>query len=299
MVLWMYLAFFACSVFETALAKLISRSVTAVGNAARPLYLLINGMTACGAFYILGGFRLGVNLRTLAYSAVFSVVCIAALLTSIAVYNYASVSVVGVSRNSASVIFNTFLGILLFKEALALRGVFRILLLLAAIFILFFGEKGAEKRSAEGRPVRTLTAIPLIALSVLISGAVSVISKLYAKDPGVCDSNSFFFFTNVVMVVFSGVWLLLSCRRNGEAVRSAAKALRVKDLAFYAGSTVMSNIVSLLTVAILARQDVSVFTAINSSVAILCAVLVSLLFREKVSVWSVLAAVLAGAAMFI
>lgn len=299
MVLLMYLAFFVCSVFETALAKLISRSVTAVGNAARPLYLFINGLTACAAFYILGGFRLGVNLRTLVYSAVFSVVCIVSLLTSVAVYNYASVSLVGVSRNSASVIFNTFLGILLFKEVLTLRSVFRILLLLLAIFILFFGERRKENRSAKGSSARTLTAALLIAVCVLISGAVSVISKLYAKDPGVCDSNSFFFFTNVVMVVFSGIWLLLSYRKNREVVRSAAKALKAKDLAYYAGSTVMSNIVSLLTVAILARQDVSVFTAINSSMAILCAVLGSLLFREKVSVYSAIAAVLAGAAMFI
>ena len=299
MVLLMYLAFFACSVFETALAKLISRSVTAVGNAARPLYLLINGVTACAAFYILGGFRLEVNPRTLVYSAVFSAVCIASLLTSVAVYRYASVSLVGVARNSASVIFNTFLGVLLFREVLALRSIFRIALLLLAIFILFFGAKKGEKRIDGGHSGHGVTAVSLIAFSVLLSGAVSVISKLYAGDPGVCDSNSFFFFTNVVMIVFSAGWLFLSCRKDREAVRAAAKALRAEDLVFFAGSTVMSNLVSLLTVAILARQDVSMFTAVISAMAILGAVLVSLFFREKLSFYSVLAAVFAGAAMFI
>ena len=75
--------------------------------------------------------------------------------------------------------------------------------------------------------------------------------------------------------------------------------LRPRRLISLAGNTVCSNISSLVGIWIVAQMDISVYTPIGSALGIVVGVVASLIFREKLGIFSYLAAAVACAALII
>jgi drug/metabolite transporter (DMT)-like permease len=66
-----------------------------------------------------------------------------------------------------------------------------------------------------------------------------------------------------------------------------------------AGSTICSNIMSIVGVWIIAKIDVSLYTALSSALSIITAVVGSVLFRERLGFFSYLAMIFAIIAIII
>ena len=130
-------------------------------------------------------------------------------------------------------------------------------------------------------------------ITLLSNAASTIITKFYALDIRVVDENSFFFFTNVFLIILAAIALAVDGIINREHFKAAMTMLKPKKLITLSGNTVCSNVVSLIGVPLLALIDISVYTPIMSALGIISGVVASLLFREKLGVFSYIAALIA------
>ena len=274
-------------------SKLCSNTVTHDSAARYSLVLIINSIVACFFFLCFSGFRIRINTATLMFSVAYALVVALSVVCNVIVYRYASISNVNVISNACAMICTAALGVLFFSEEFHLTAAARIGIMVLAIIFVFADQRAHQKKDggAPNQGKRRLFAlIALIALISIAGCANTVVLKLYAQSSLVTDENSFFFFTNVVLCLGSAVVFLIACLSKRGELRDALTLLRPKELFSIAGKTVVSNISSLLSIFLIARVDMIVFSPISSAIGILVGVIGSMLFREKLGVFSYIAA---------
>lgn len=260
--------------------KLSSRATEEGGSCGKAVFFLVNSLSACLFFWIGSGFELRLNPVTLGYCVVFAAVVLTTLLVSLHIYRFYKVAEVTVLSSAGSLILGAVIGCLLFGEVLTAADGVRIMLMLAAVVFVFLGFEG-EKEAA--KPVG-LPGVALLLAKIGVGGAAVAVQKYFATDPRVTDENSFFFFTNAVMLLAVIPWLILSIRRSGSKLRGIRQVLGAFRFA-YVGNTLCSNVLSWLTVALLQATAVSVYVPVTTALGILAGVFCSFLFREKVNGW--------------
>ena len=87
-------------------------------------------------------------------------------------------------------------------------------------------------------------------------------------------------------------------RKNAKP-RELIKMFTAKNLICWGGSTVCSNVGSLLTVKLLAIVDISIYTPVWSALGVIISLTASIIFREKLGIFSYLAAAVACVAVII
>ena len=289
------LIIFAASVGSKIFGKLCSNIIATSSVSSYALYQIASGSVACIFFFISGGFRLELNLVTVIYSIIFALI-VAISIISILAYKVTNVSMVTILSSTTTIIGTSLLGALVFRETVSLRTVLRIAIMLLAVLLTFLDRQGTRGNEKERRSI-TKGGILILALAMLITlltnASSTIVTKFYALDTRVVDENSFFFFTNVFLVFFAAVAFAVDSLTNREHFKMACGMLNPKKLLTLSGNTVCSNIVSLIGVPLLALIDVSVYTPIMSAVGIISGVAGSLVFRERLGIYSYLAAAIA------
>ena len=275
-------------------SKLCSNTVTHDSTARYSLVLIINSIVACFFFLCFSGFRIRLNTQTLIFASVYALVVALSVISNVIVYRYASISNVNVISSACAMICTAALGVLFFSEDFNLTSAARIVIMMLAILFVFADQRAHQKNEASAPEQGKRGLLALIALIALISiagCANTVVLKLFSDSPTVTDENSFFFFTNVVLCLGSAIVFLIACLSKKGELRDSLSLLRPKELFSIAGKTVVSNISSLLSIFIIARVDMIVFSPISSAIGILVGVIGSMLFRERLGKFSYIAAV--------
>lgn len=281
----------------TAFAKWSSNRLVGRSLAGYALFLIVSGITACTFFFIMGGFRIHVTTDTMWFSLIFAVICIGSSLTNVVAFRLVDIAGVTVLQNAGSLVGSSVLGVLLFSETMNTVGIVRVGLMLAAIWMIFLSKRSATMSDKHVRQ-KPFLVILLALVQASWSCASIVVQKYYALASDVADSNSFFFWANVVMVALALPFLAIK-RHDQPADPPLAAVGQVKQWVSFAGNTLCSNVAALLSMFLIARMDVSVYTAIASSLGILCGVCGSILFREKLNIFSFLAVGLAASAIIL
>ena len=277
----MYLLLFVSALLmtaNTALTKLFQKT-TPSGVFHMLVYNLINAAFACVFFWVSAGFKINMNIATVIYAVVYALIICVNLSAQIFAFSRAPVSVVTLMTMAGGVLLPAVFGIMRFGEAL---------IIIAAV-LPFVGKKGEKKAFSA-------SAVAMCALMFVLSGLSVILLKLYALDARVCNSESMFFLTNTAIVVICIVILVALGIKDREKgflgrVLSAYTPLQTLNIV---SKTALANIASVLQVIILAEMAASTFSVLNSALTLLGAGIVSaLIFREKQSVPSVVALVLA------
>lgn len=274
----------------TYFSKLTSREL-GVQKVDNSLFLLINGVSACLFFAFSSGFRIGINTPTLIYAIIFALVVLGSLLFNIYAYRYISVSNLNIIKNSGSLIVSTLLGILLFNEQLQLKDYFRTGLMLIAVFLILLSGKSSDNPAKKKNFFALIVIIPI---SILLTVASSVLLKFYGSAKGVLNADSLFFFTNVVLILFTVLRLIF----GGKKVLASSK-LTLPLLAIFLGNTVSSNVGSLLSAQLLKFVDISTYTPLITAINIIGGAVGSLVFKEKLKLCDILAVLVAVVAIMI
>ena len=281
-----------------AFTKLCSNMVDT--RARYALFFAVNGLVACVFFFISGGFRVGVNLPTVLYAALYALLVIGSLLISLNLLRIASISGVNILSGAFGLIFSSAIGFSFFSEEINAQKLIRIALMSVATVLVFIGENRIHQKEEKACVKKNLIALAvLILLSALISSGVTVLTKLFAFSTRVTDENSLFFLTNVLLFCGSTFAFALECFRKKGLLADSFALLQPRRLISLAGNTVCSNIGSLVGIRLVAQMDISVYTPISSALGIVIGVVASLIFREKLGVFSYLAAAVACAALII
>jgi drug/metabolite transporter (DMT)-like permease len=171
--------------------------------------------------------------------------------------------------------------------------------MLVAIVFVFLDQRKNETGSPERKRGNAISLVLILAVITASVCGNTVVLKSFAMSERVTDENSFFFFTNVFLLIASlAVFAVVCLRRPGE-LQSALQLLQPKKLVAIAGNTVCSNVSSLVSVLIVAQLDVSIYSPIASALEIIVGVAGSLLFKEKLGVFAYIAAIAACIAVIL
>ena len=293
----MYLLLFVSALLmtaNTALTKLFQKT-TPSGVFHMLVYNLINAAFACVFFWVSAGFKINMNIATAIYAVVYALIICVNLSAQIFAFSRAPVSVVTLMTMAGGVLLPSVFGIMRFGEMLTLKLAVSSVLIIIAAVLPFVGKNGEKKAFSA-------SAVAMCALMFVLSGLSVILLKLYALDARVCNSESMFFLTNTAIVVICIVILVALGIKDREKgflgrVLSAYTPLQTLNIV---SKTALANIASVLQVIILAEMAASTFSVLNSALTLLGAGIVSaLFFREKQSIQSVAALVLAILAIVI
>ncbi len=140
MVVLVLAAIFATNLVSFILNKLCSNILSNRGGVGKALYIIITGVVSCFFFWMFSGFTLEINLACILLGALYSVFCIISLAT-VTVYKYADMATVNVTKSASSLVVSSMVGFLLFSEEVSGIKLFRILIMLGAIFCVFLDAK--------------------------------------------------------------------------------------------------------------------------------------------------------------
>jgi uncharacterized membrane protein len=290
-----------------------SQTVSTKTGVAYAVVLLFNGLTACLFFSISLKFRISCTPKTIAFSILYAAIVAGTLLTNLKLLQMSTVSNVRLLGAAASMMLTSMLGWLLFQEKFYFKDLFRVFLMLCTSILVFLnvkaqskqnakGEQNANAESAEKKEKKKRSELCLFFILVLVSislGCASTLTvKSYTKATGVSDNNSWFFWTNVFLVLGNSVAVFVLKTKEKMKMKEIVTGFSLKEVFFMVGNTVCSNIGSLLSVAILAKMAVSTYSPISSAIAVLNNVAVSLSFKEKQGKYTWIAVAIALVAIF-
>lgn len=175
------------------------------------------------------------------------------------------------------------------KEELSLRLVFSLACMLSAVTLPYMTERNKEKKGH-----RLLCVLPAVC-----TGFNVIWQKMYTVTDGVCDTNSFFLATNLLIVLFSFLILLVMGKKSGTFGLSI-HAFSARQTGNIAARTLLSNLSSVIGIFLLAHMNVSVYTVLSSACGLLSSALLSrLVFKEYMRRVEKLALLLAVCAILI
>lgn len=304
MILMLLVIYMLSSVGSTSFSKATSKVVSGASRAKYSLFLIVNGLTACFFFWIFGGFKLDVNLPTLIYSAIYALIVALILILTMIAYRMVSVSGVNIIKSGCGLLGTSAIGFILFSEELSLNSLIRIAVMTVAIVFTFIDAKrnegGEESRVSEKKDAGvTLKLAIVLALIAIVCCANTVTLKYYTLEERVADENSLFFFTNLIISIGCGAVLLFDAIVKKGKSNDTGDIFKLRALLPIVGNTLCSNVGSLVGILLLAQMQVSVYTPVISALGIVAGVIGSLIFRERLGVFSYLAAAAAIIAVII
>ena len=280
-------------------SKLCSNMLNQNSAAKYSLVLVVNSIVACLFFGCSVGFRIFANGATLLYAVVYAAIAAVSIISGVIVYRYASISNVNIVSSSCGMICTAMIGWMFFSEIVHLSNVFRLFVMLVAIVFVFLDQKKKETVS-EGRKKSNNFSLALIIAVITACGcANTVVLKAFATSEKVTDENSFFFFTNVFLLIGSLIVYTVACLKKQGEFKDSVKLLYPKKMIAIAGNTVCSNISSLVSILIVAQLDISIYSPISSALGIIVGMIGSLMFRERLGVFAYAAAIAAGIAVIL
>lgn len=302
MMLYLLLFFrFLLAIGGHALDKSNSNSLASAGKFGLALNALLTGSCAMIVFYTLNRFSINLNRITLLYALAYSIVCLVAVGVNIVIMRYLHVAVCVMFEAASSIIMSQFVGKFVFGEKISVFSISRVVLMLVVIAlngysVLRVKSNVTDKSSAKQRnPV----LIVLLVAILLNSIANVIISRSFARDSRVCDTNSYFFMTNVFLSAVAVVWALWLLLQNKGGCFASLKSIPKRAYGLIPLSTLDSNLASIVGMYMLAIADVSFLSPVVSALGIIASGLVSLGFREKLNAYNWTALVLAVACVLL
>ncbi len=289
-------------------SKLTSNTLPDKSVRSYSLNLLITAVSACVFFAISSGFLLPVNLPTFLFAVGFSLVVILTNVSALLMYKLTSIAGVSMIVNALSVIASSVLGIFLFGENLFLVDYIRIAVITTAILLIFFDSSISEKAENEQPPKteneqppkkNSLFLLIIVSfMSLVASCSSTLVMKFYSESTNVYSNDAFFFYTNVIVIVFTAIIFLFTSLRAPKDSPSL-NMLKPKPLITIVLKTVFENIRALLIMVLMTMMNLAFYSALNSALGIITSVIASLLFKEKLRPLTIIAVALSFVTVFI
>ena len=291
---------FLSAIGSKVFSKLSSNIVVGSSIASYSMYLIFNGAVACIFFFISANFKLSLNLATAVYSLIFALVVVMSL-SCVYTYKFTDITTVTILTSTFGLVGTSVLGIILFDEEITLNKVIRILMMLVAVILTFCDKnKRPVDNKDTAKPKRNVLLLLAVTVVVTIATcAATIVTKYYALDTRVADENSFFFFTNVFLIVIASAFFAVDSIVSKDRFKAAVKMLHPRKSIALVGNTICSNVNSLVGILLIAIIDVSVYSPLSSAIVIIAGVIASIIWRERLGVLSYLAALIACVVLFI
>lgn len=294
MVLLYFAILFASTTLGTGIVKYSSVSLPTKNVAGSSIYCIFTSLTAMLFFALGNRFVISFNTPTAVYAFIYALICLTALVSGLFMYAYMSVAIATVAKNAFGLVITSALGIAFFDEPIGAAKILKICLMLVSIFLVF-GDSN-PKGSRKGFDKRAV--LPL-AITIASSVGATLITRVFSRDERITDNNSLFFLTNLFMLLAALAAFLTAFVKNKGVVLSIFKCFGVKGSVVVSLNTVCSNIGTLCQTMILRSVDVSIFSPVSAALGIISGAAVSLAFRERLEVKTIIAVIVSALAMLL
>lgn len=297
--------FLALSSFgHSALGKSSSNLVPNKSIAKYIFIVAVNGIIASIFFWILNGFKLNLNGGLLVYALIHAIIIIVARISTLVAYRYLNVADVMILLCAGKMIMSSVTGVFLFDEKITLIKVVKMILMIIAAAFICIDERVKHKKEDGGQAKKEKKAfgfgvVILMTVMILFYSAQLVLNKYYSASTYFTEEKSFCFATNAAMFLICGIFTLFALLRSPDEIKDALPILKPRALAIVSGDTVANALATILQLILLSRVDMSMFSPISNSLNIISSVLASLLFREKLGIYSYIAVAVACVAVII
>ena len=275
----LYLGIFGCHAVGVFSQQKYSYSMKGVSDVC--VYAFFTGVVALIIFYVSPGFNLQFNLPTLYYAIAYALVVILSYATSLYVFKFISISKSGFYSTGLTLIITSLFGYILFNEVITIPSILRIIIMFVALLALFISSNKNENKTNNNNKLKTLIGISLCVIAGFLGVGNTIISKAFAIDNSVTDSNALFFLTNLIIVIVAIIVFLIVKRGNLKKCALAFKEIKVSNYLVLVALTISSNITSLLGVYILATGSVSLFAPITNALRLLAYQLVGYFVQKE------------------
>lgn len=277
-------------VTDAILAKYFQKSIN-ISLDVLIAFNIYNAIIACIYFSAADGFKIGLNGITMLFSLVYAFAVASNHLLTFLSYSKTSVSFVSIVSTAGTIIVSTMFGLIFLDETLSLKLFVSLVLLVLAVIIPGFDllKDKSQKNS-----------IPILVSFFLISGALTIIPKLYAGAQGVCSSNSFFFMTNVIMLLCAILLFFIQAKGSAQEMKRILKIFSFSQLANIGVRNIICDISAIITVAVLKYTDISIFSIVTYSMILVISFLASkFYFKEEIKLNNIISLVLTILAIII
>jgi hypothetical protein len=201
------------------------------------------------------------------------------------------VSTVTVLSNTFVLILTMAAGKAFFGENIGVYDIMRCLILILACMVPDLPIKKSQKPKLSFSVAGIVTVIFISIITV----SASVLVKQFSSDPRVTDTNSFFFMTNIFIVAFSAVFVILREKFKFSSIKSRLVSYSGKSFVMTVISTVSSNLNSIFQVLIFAAgSGIVLYTPLTSALGLITAGIVAILEKERPRILSLTLACVAA-----
>ena len=295
------LAYAALGVSGRVTSKACSNIVAAKSNRARyMLYLVLTGIIACFVFFVKGGFKIGLTANTLAYAAVYALICVLSTVCHVTAFQLANISEVVIFSTFGGLVATSAVGFFGFHEPPEPRALIKIAVMLVATVFSFIETKRAERDAGSAKKTRASLKLVLVLILLIVAGSGNVATlKLFGEADGVSDINSMFFFTNLFIAAGAAVIFALTAPKSKNDAADAFNMLRPLSLLLISTNTAISNLQSAISAELIFLMPVSVYNPVSSAIGVLVGVAASFIYRERHGIFFYLSALVALFAVII
>lgn len=294
----LFCVYFALRVLGDVIKKKVTNSFSTNGISGSLFFVLETSIFAMFVFFVLNGFKLYINPLVTFYGFLYGVLVIFSTVCGVFVYNYATIAFVGFVSSCFTLIASQIVGAALFGESVTIPNLVRVAFMLFAAFVSFIGAGGFKRADAQNAKRFTYALLLTLTLST-VSTLGTIVMKHYTADPGVTDSNSFFFMTNVFSALLVIPLIPITAKRDGIKLSSLIEFVKGRRVFYTMLTTANSNIFSAVTILLLSMIDVSVFTPLSNTLGFISIAVATPLIREKLDKYTIIATALAVASVVI
>ena len=255
---------------------------------SKAVYLVLNSLVGCTSFFLLSGCRIYVDGKIAFFGFLFSLVCVGNVISGLYALKYCLAASVTSTQNGGSMVILSILGFLLWNEVPTTFRLVAIAVMLLAIYCIF---KETKTGDAEAAPLgKRLMCLGLVLLFWVLT---TVTNKLFVEYCDEAYKNSYFFMTNVFMVAYGVIFVAIHCIRHPFPADTVRELIIPKRMVWIAANTVIGNFQSLVGLLLLGMVEISAYSVVGTSLAIISGVAVSAILRQKMTKYTYISVVLA------
>jgi len=260
----------------SATAKMLQKQFTNLSRnveQAKNVYMLVVSLIAMVFFASMAGWDLRINGLTFVYAVLLAVLSILANLMLLKAMDYADIVTISVYASAGAIVIPFLFGVLFFKEEVSICKIISFFLLLLIVILPLLKREGKERMNFFGYFYSMM-------LFLEAGGSVMLI-KFYSRAESVMNNNVLCFWANVLMLPFV---LVMALKTERHSLLYSIKQLSRSTYAVAALSVVVSNASTLLSMYVVGKINLTVYTLLQNPLSLILTALCSwLFFKEKIN----------------
>jgi len=247
-------------------------------------YNFLNAVVATIVFFIMCGFKIQTNMTTTLFALGYATIVFVSLCFSVLALSVLTIPVSSVFSSSGALLLGSFAGILIFKEKADIFTILSIIIAFCACLLPFVNYKKGDS---------SFRTVVISLVYFTISGASSIIMKLYVTNPNTKEPNQLFFLTNVFLLFISFTGVLIVKYIKKLSLKSIVTAFKASQIINIASRTIISNISSLVSATVIATIPLATYNIVMPTLTMVATLCVSeFLFKEQLKKQQIIALIL-------